>query len=160
MPRPRPTDPAGWIAARVIHDGECWIWQGRARSGRAKTYGVMHFASRIKAAHRYVYELLVGPVPEGLVLDHLCRRPLCVNPAHLEPVTQGENVRRGSSAQRTHCVHGHLYDEANTRWYRGHRHCRTCQRERVARNYWADIEKGRARKRETERRRRARVKAA
>ena len=83
----------------VDPDTGCWNWQlfvsarGYGRSG-----GKDHSSS---LAHRVVYERLVGPIPEGLQLDHLCRNPRCVNPAHLEPVTQNVNQRRGNNAKLT-----------------------------------------------------------
>lgn len=86
--------------------------------------------------HRFAYEFLIGPIPEGLQLDHLCRRPHCVNPDHLEPVTPRENYLRGISpaavnATKMECRRGHPFDEQNTYVYRGRRHCKACQRERV-----------------------------
>lgn len=83
----------------VLRDG-CWLWQGpRVHNG----YGIISIqGSGVKTtirAHRYAYEALVGPIPEGLQLDHLCRVRRCVNPAHLEPVTARENVRRGVRAR-------------------------------------------------------------
>lgn len=84
-------------------------------------------------AHRLAYEAVKGPIPAGLQIDHLCRVRNCVNPDHLEAVTQQENVRRGrvgeNTRSKTHCPQGHPYDEANT--YRnpaGSRNCRTCHR--------------------------------
>ncbi len=83
-----------------------------------------------KSPYVALYELLVGPVPDGLELDHLCRNPPCCNPAHLEPVTHAENMRRGKFAQQTHCKHGHEYTEENTyRSAAGSRACRTCHRQ-------------------------------
>jgi hypothetical protein len=86
--------------------------------------------------HRVAYELLVGPIPEGLELDHLCRNTRCVNPEHLEPVTGRENLMRAVSswaaknAAKTHCPQGHPYDEENTKVKRdGGRACRACGRE-------------------------------
>ncbi len=90
-------------------------------------------------AHRFAYELLVGPIPDGLVIDHLCRVRHCVNPAHMEPVTRWENTLRGGSfsavaARQTHCVNGHPFDEENTHVdRRGFRRCRACNRERLRR---------------------------
>lgn len=111
--------------------GPCWLWTGaQAYNG----YGFFR-AGPLVRAHRFAYEFFVGPIPEGLQIDHLCRVRNCVNPDHLEPVTGQENHRRGNSGklerERTHCPQGHPYDEANTRWWRGrNRHCRACDRER------------------------------
>ena len=110
--------------------GECWLWTaGKAPNG----YGKCWLDGRTVGAHRAIYELLVGPIPEGLVIDHLCRVRHCVNPDHLEPVTQQENLLRGDTFQarnraKTHCPQGHPYDESNTRMFAGKRACRTCGR--------------------------------
>lgn len=119
--------------------GPCWMWTGepaRAKCGYGQFALVVDGRRRTVRAHRFSYELLVGPIPEGLEPDHLCRVPLCVNPAHLEPVTHRENMLRGNTfaamqAAVIECPQGHLYDEANT--YvdsQGKRHCRACDRER------------------------------
>jgi len=101
-------------------------------------------------AHRRVYTLLKGAIPDGLTLDHLCRFTSCVNPDHLEPVTAGENVLRGNTAgginaRKTHCVHGHEFTAANTVLYltrgRPTRTCRTCQRRRQQASYQARRQK-------------------
>ena len=96
------------------------------------------YASRLRVdgknvqAHRYVYEELFGPMPEGLQADHLCRVRNCVNPMHMEPVTSGENTRRGVNANRekTHCPRGHEYTPENTYISKGKTHnsrkCRIC----------------------------------
>lgn len=97
-------------------------------------YGSFRFEGRDRVAHRVAYEVIVGPVPEGLVLDHLCRNRACVNWTHLEPVTAAENCRRGYgvgviNAAKTHCAHGHPFDQANTlRTKSGERRCRACNR--------------------------------
>lgn len=78
--------------------GECWVWTaGRSKAG----YGTFNRGGRIyDLAHRVAYELLVGPIIEGLCLDHLCRVRHCVRPSHVEQVTWNENLRRGAAARR------------------------------------------------------------
>jgi hypothetical protein len=117
--------------AKVRKTDGCWLWQGSLRSGYGRFRGG---AGPLVTAHRYAYRLLVGPIPEGLVLDHLCRNGACVNPAHLEPVTQRENLRRGTgfnatNAAKTHCPAGHPYSEANTYRWRDARICLACHAE-------------------------------
>lgn len=99
-------------------------------------YGVLGVEGRTLYAHRYVYERLVGPIPAGLVIDHLCRNRACCNPEHLEPVTQRENCLRGARAgsRVPECKRGHAYDDENTALTgQGYRYCRTCQRLRKGR---------------------------
>lgn len=122
-------DEAFWSKVEKTPNG-CWNWTaGRSGDG----YGNF----RSTRAHRWAYERLVGPIPAGLVIDHLCRNILCVNPAHLEPVSRRENVLRGltlpaSNAAKTHCPKGHplsgnnLYVQPRT----GKRRCKTCPDER------------------------------
>jgi len=92
-------------------------------------------------AHRYAYQMFVGAIPPGLVLDHLCRNRMCVNASHLEPVTIGANVMRGetlaaANAVKTHCDSGHPFDQANTHYVReGWRRCRKCNAASVRRSY-------------------------
>ena len=118
--------------SRVEKTATCWLWRGY-RSGSG--YGAINLNRRSHCAHRLAYTFLVGPIPDGLELDHLCRNRLCVNPAHLEPVTTRENVLRGNGpaaqhARKTHCVNGHPYDESNTYYEKGGRwrRCRACSR--------------------------------
>lgn len=75
----------------------CWLWKASKLDGG---YGSFHAIDRTRGAHRVAYELYVGPIPPGFQLDHLCRKPACVNPAHLEPVTISENVRRAQKFKR------------------------------------------------------------
>jgi hypothetical protein len=91
------------VKYRVDTDTGCWVWNGRVNR---KGYGILHVArpgyrARDEYAHRWMYEQHVGPIPEGLVLDHLCRNPPCVNPEHVELVTHVENLRRGKGTKLT-----------------------------------------------------------
>ena len=114
--------------------GPCWLWTA-SLDGRG--YGQFTLDSgpppTLVRAHRFAYEQTVGPIPEGLELDHLCRVRRCVNPAHLEPVTRRENMRRGEGraadqARRTHCIRGHpLAGENLYVTTDGARQCRTCR---------------------------------
>lgn len=121
--------------------GPCWIWQGTVNNNG---YGWISNNKRGLLVHRVAYELLIGPIPQGLDLDHRCRVLRCCNPTHLEPVTHQENMRRGARAQQTHCKRGHPFDETNTeRRSNGQRRCRVCsqanRRERTIREREARI---------------------
>lgn len=120
---------------RVVPTGFCWEWEGAHSEG----YGTYWDGKRGSArAHRFAYEQLVGPIPEGMFLDHLCRNPGCVNPDHLEPVTNSENLLRSPRMNRyvgmTHCKRGHEFTPENTGiTSAGARRCRACERERYRR---------------------------
>jgi HNH endonuclease len=122
--------PDRFIAERriVVDDAGCWRWDGHLN---ATGYGQVYRQYRNHLAHRYVYELMVGPIPEGMELDHLCRVRDCVNPEHLEPVTREENWARHKRTL-THCRRGHEMDEENTYYFfqKGVvcRQCKACQR--------------------------------
>jgi HNH endonuclease len=121
-----------WAKVQRGEADACWLWRG---SKVTKGYGRFGVGGRSVGAHRVAYELLVGPIPEGLTLDHLCRVRACVNPAHLEPVTNRENVLRGvgisaKHARKTHCNHGHELTPENTETNGNHRRCVTCRRKR------------------------------
>lgn len=123
--------PRFWSKCIPEPNSGCWLWIGaRNNHGYGKTCA---HGSRHAYAHRLAYTTLVGDIPPGLVLDHLCRTTCCCNPAHLEPVTFAENVRRGLAGPRSNCVNGHVFDAANTyvRKDTGKRQCIACSRERL-----------------------------
>lgn len=113
----------------TVRDPEtgCWIWAG-ATNGVG--YGVFFLRGQRHYAHRFTYSQVAGPIPAGLVIDHLCRTTLCCNPEHLEAVTQAENVRRSPLiGAKTHCKAGHAFDDENTYITpAGARCCRACRR--------------------------------
>lgn len=105
---------------------ECWIWKSVLNN---KGYGVFGFDSKKYKAHRFMYEYLIGEIPKELVTDHLCRNRKCVNPEHLEFVTDKVNINRGignRQKEKTHCPFGHKYTEENTYHHNNARTCRKC----------------------------------
>lgn len=126
--------------AKVDRVGGCWLWTA-AKNGDGYGNFWLGRPQGSVGAHRFAYELLVGPIPEGLSLDHLCRVRNCVRPDHLEPVTNRENTIRGLAPaisrqrgeKRTHCINGHEITPESVRYARSSgggliRHCRECDK--------------------------------
>lgn len=147
-------DPWERFDENIIKDPNsgCWLW-----AGSLNQYGYGNFTFRTKRglAHRVSYERSIGPIPEGLQIDHKCRTRGCVRPDHLEPVTPGENVRRGLSPaltskrtkgkHKTHCPKGHPYsgDNLYTHPTNGWSGCRACCKEKMQRRRAAGLNRGR-----------------
>lgn len=151
--RTREIDLGRRLIERIEGRGECLLWAGAKSQG----YGYIRVNGRSLRTHIAAYELVIGPVPPGKVLDHTCHNEdptcpggsecwhrACLNVDHLEPVTRGENIARSPHTvsiddyhrSLTHCPQNHPYDEANTRiTKRGARACRACARERARSAY-------------------------
>jgi hypothetical protein len=120
-----------WGHVDIRADNECWQWMGYINPNG---YGAVNVGGSIRPAHRVAYAISKGPLIPGLEIDHLCRNRGCCNPAHLEQVTRGENIRRSDlnaeKKRRTHCPHGHEYTPENTLREVGRqgRRCRECKR--------------------------------
>ncbi len=126
--------------SKVEKTPTCWNWIGGKRRTKKLYYGVFGITHSYHnyetvTAHRFAYQLIKGPIPEGKELDHLCKNTLCVNPDHLEPVTHRENIMRGLSPKilgwgKPTCPQGHLFTEDNLAPYElsiGHRKCLICK---------------------------------
>lgn len=121
--------------SKVNRTDSCWLWTGHI--GR-RGYGMNRAVRGETYAHRIAWTLMNGPIPDGLTLDHVferCDNKHCVNPAHMEAVTAGENHRRWVQS-RTHCSNGHSISEFGYVNANGHRRCRVCNRESSIRSYW------------------------
>lgn len=121
--------------AKVNKTDGCWLW-----TASGEPYGQFWLNGKYVGAHRYAYESLVGPIPEGLTLDHGCLVKRCVRPDHLEPVTGAVNTLRGDNRcaknkRKTECINGHAFTPENTYLIpaRNGRHCRKCQADRSRR---------------------------
>lgn len=137
----KPRDIYFWENIEVRESG-CWQWVG-AEYPNGYGHFVVSNKPRISTTpHRWSYERIVGRVPSGLDLDHLCRNRLCANPAHLEPVTRAENLRRSpimgrANSRKTHCPAGHEYAGENLYVVAGRRQCVACKNEK-RRRAWLD----------------------
>lgn len=130
----------------------CYLWTGRLRTTGYGVFAVQH--GDIRLAHRVMYETHCGPIPEGMVLDHICSQRCCVNPDHLQPVTPSDNSKRSArrgryvnngkhSSAKTHCPQGHGYTPENTGYStRGSRFCRECGR--IASRRWRAADNNRS----------------
>ncbi len=125
-----------WNKIVMEPNSGCWLWIATLSDGG---YGKFWDGKRVGRAHRFSYRAIFGAIPHGLVLDHRCRTRCCVNPHHLEPITQGENCRRGDTgkhhSRKTHCSNGHPLSGGNlyvVRLSKTHlcRQCKICNRER------------------------------
>lgn len=134
----RKNEPTRWedLAKNFEFSSGCWIWKG---SMNAYGYGRYRKMSKTKLtslmAHRAVYEQLVGPIPDHLELDHLCRERACVNPGHLEPVDHQENCIRGLRGPRDFCPKGHPFKGENLYAYGTTKLCRICRADAMRRFY-------------------------
>jgi hypothetical protein len=117
---------------KVDQTDSCWVWQG---SYTNQGYGTIRTNRKANLAHRLAYIWCVGPIPDGLTIDHLCRNRGCVRPDHLEPVTAAENVQRGAKSRWSpKCPHGHLRSDHEVTSRSGKKRCKTCERERSQTN--------------------------
>jgi hypothetical protein len=137
------------ILAKVSRaENGCWLWRGKVGTNG---YAMFQIDRKYIRVHRASYQAFVGPIPAGLQIDHLCRNRACVNPQHLEPVTQRENTRRGFLSRKPTCPLGHEM----TILRKGHRGCVICRRAYQRKQYAKHRERILARLRERYSRKRA-----
>ena len=128
------------IAENSTIQGDCIVWNGRI--AQRTNYGKVWLNGKSRSVHRVSYEHRYGKIPDGLVIDHLCRNRICVNPDHLEAVTSKINIMRSPiapasiNARKTHCPKNHFYTPENTYYYPDNRRaCRTCRLLNRKKNY-------------------------
>lgn len=128
------------LARRIDFSGDCWLWTSYVE---ATGYARVYINGGREFAHRFMWESVVGPIPDGMQIDHLCRVRHCVNPGHLRVVTPRVNTLASPvapaaiNARKTHCHNGHQFSADNTYLnLNGQRICRQCRREWEWRAYW------------------------
>lgn len=119
----------------------CWLWMGHVIGKTGNEYPILSFNDKHIKAHRFSYQQYKGELIKGLVIHHKCNNPLCVNPQHLEQITQKENLLLGNGKmakqkRQTHCIHGHLLEENNLYIKpNGARQCKVCRRQKAKEKY-------------------------
>lgn len=153
-PAPKPVNERFWSNVSPEPNTGCWLWTGNvtmAGFGQIRVGSMRDGSRRYELTHRFSYQEVRGDIQDGMVVDHLCRQPACVNPSHMEIVTRGENVRRGvvgtpatnpgaiHNLAKTHCRNGHPYSGDNlvisTVRGRQERGCRICRNAAAASHY-------------------------
>jgi hypothetical protein len=138
MPKGCGTNDIDWVMLYVNKQEQspCWVWFG-AETYRG--YGKVTVDYKTLLVHRYVYEMLVGPIPQGMHVHHICNNQLCVNPAHLQIVTPQEHVHL-TRPYKTHCKHGHELSGGNLYTTPdGRRQCKACRRATSKRHYYGGV---------------------
>ena len=140
MTRPTPEQRFMSMVDTTSGPDGCWPFTGYIDKGG---YGSFHVGGRsgvVLKAHRFAYETFVGPIPEGMHVDHLCRVRTCQNPLHLEAVTLQENTRRGLyGLLSTRCRYGHERTPENLRMQGNKQHCRICDRVSARAHYYSKV---------------------
>lgn len=130
-------------AEQVDKTPTCWNWTGAKQSGGYGRFGLGGRGGKVVLVHRWTYEYFVGPIPDGLTIDHLCRNTSCVNPAHMEVVTRQVNARRGNpNTDKVRCKHGHALTDDNVYVSPSRptvRDCIKCRRARRRARYERDL---------------------
>ena len=141
MKRPRPAIER--FREQFVKSDGCWQWTGATQANGYGRFGLGGRNGKVVLAHRFAYEQYVGPIPDGLTIDHLCRNTSCVNPGHMEPVTREENARRGNPhVDKTHCDRGHELTPENVYTSPSRptvRDCRKCRKARRRARYERDL---------------------